>query len=217
MIKLYRGDCLSALKRIDAAAVAAVITDPPYGIGLRDHDFEFSRRRKPPNIVGDHNQDIGNAVLEWCHERNLPTAFFASPYRPWPGKWRNVLVWDKGPATGRGGDPRTCWKRTFDLIQVNRNGPLRAGRKEAVLRHYMRPDLWTNHPAEKPVGLLVDLIEQMTDRGDTVLDPFMGSGSTALACLKTGRHFIGIEIDRDHFGTAKRRISAARPRPVCVP
>jgi DNA modification methylase len=210
LIKLYRGDCRKILGRLDVASIAAVITDPPYGIRLADHDFKFSRRRRPRTIIGDLNQEVGEAVLEWAAANNLPTAFFASPYRPWRGKWRNVLVWDKGPATGRGGDPRTCWKRTFDLIQVTRNGPLRNGRREAVLRYHMRPDLWTDHPAQKPVPLLADLVEALTDFGDTVFDPFMGSGSTALACMQTGRNFIGVEIDPDHFARARRRIRAAR-------
>lgn len=217
MIKLYRGDCRKILERLDVESIDAMITDAPYGIALADHDRRFSKRRKARTIAGDENQDAGEAILRWAETHDLPTAFFASPYRPWRGKWRNILIWDKGPATGRGGDPETCWKRTAELVQVARNGPLRLTRDESVLRFPVRPDCFTDHPAQKPVALMAYLIEQMTDFGDTVLDPFMGSGSTALACQATGRNFIGIEIDPAHFATAKRRISAARPRPVCVP
>jgi DNA methylase len=187
-----------------------MITDPPYGIALADHDPAFSLRKLSPTIRGDGDQVVGIEALRWAEAAELPTAAFASPYRPWPGRWRNLLVWDKGPAVGRGGDPRTCWKRTWELIQVARNGRLRTGRKEAVIREHVRPDHFMLHPAAKPIGLMVRLVEQLTDPGDTVLDPFMGSGSTGLACMLTGRNFIGIEIDPTYFVIARDRIDAAQ-------
>ncbi len=63
------------------------------------------------------------------------------------------------------------------------------------------------HPAAKPPELIAGLIEQMTDPGDTILDPFMGSGSTGVACVRTGRNFIGMEIDPAYYATAQRRIA----------
>ena len=124
-VRLYRGDCLKIMKRLPAGSVDAVVADPPYGIGLADHDPNFSLRRTSRRIRGDENQDTGNEILRWAASQELPTAVFASPYKPWSGQWRNLLVWDKGPATGRGGDPRKCWKRTWELIQVAQQ-PLRS-------------------------------------------------------------------------------------------
>ena len=66
------------------------------------------------------------------------------------------------------------------------------------------------HPTQKPVPLLRWLIRSYTDAGDTVLDPFMGSGSTGVACLSEGRHFIGIECEDKYFEVAKKRIEEAR-------
>jgi DNA modification methylase len=208
VIELHHGDCLEILPTL-AGRVDAVITDPPYGIALDDHDPARSGRTQARRVIGDLDQAVGLRVLEWAAEQRLPTAAFASPYRPWPGKWRNLLVWDKGPAVGRGGDHATCWKRTWELIQVARNGRLRAGRGEAVIREPVRPDHFRDHPTAKPVGLMVRLIEQLTDPGDTVLDPFMGSGTTGVACRMTGRHFIGVEIDATYHDIARRRIAAA--------
>lgn len=65
------------------------------------------------------------------------------------------------------------------------------------------------HPTEKPVGLLTNLITSVTKPGDLILDPFAGSGSTLVAAKKTGRRFIGIELDDEYFEKAKRRIEEA--------
>lgn len=66
------------------------------------------------------------------------------------------------------------------------------------------------HPTEKPVGLLANLISSVTKPGDLILDPFAGSGSTLVAAKKTGRRFIGIELDDEYFSTAQRRIEEVR-------
>lgn len=63
------------------------------------------------------------------------------------------------------------------------------------------------HPAQKPLKLLIDWVTKFTDEGETVLDPFMGSGTTGLACVKLGRKFIGIEKRQDYFELAVRRIA----------
>jgi len=66
------------------------------------------------------------------------------------------------------------------------------------------------HPAEKPLDLVKWLIEISTKSGDLILDPFMGSGTTGVACVQTGRNFIGIEIDEHYFNVARRRIEQAQ-------
>ena len=66
------------------------------------------------------------------------------------------------------------------------------------------------HPAEKPIGLMKQILENYTNEGDTILDPFMGSGTTGVACVQTGRNFIGIEIDPEYFAIAEKRIKEAQ-------
>jgi len=68
-----------------------------------------------------------------------------------------------------------------------------------------------NHPNKKPVSLMRWCIELATNPGDTILDPFMGSGTTGVACVQTGRNFIGIELDEDYFKIAEKRIAEAQP------
>ena len=71
----------------------------------------------------------------------------------------------------------------------------------------------TNHPSAKPTKLMRWLLERNTKQGTTILDPFMGSGTTGVACVQTGRNFIGMEIDPGYFAIAKRRIEIAQMQP----
>jgi site-specific DNA-methyltransferase (adenine-specific) len=203
---VHEGDCLALLPTI--GEVSAVITDPPYGIGLKNNG-NFSRSW---HIANDDSTEAAASVAGWADGRRVPLCMFGSPYRPLPGHWRNILAWDKGPAVGAGGDPKTCWKRTFDLVFIRNNRPLRRGRDAAVLKFWQSPnyrDDFAYHPAQKPVALLKYLIEQLTPEGGTVLDPFCGSGSTGVACVQTGRKFIGIELDPAHAEIARGRLADA--------
>jgi len=125
-------------------------------------------------------------------------------------------VWDKGGAVGGGGDVATCLKRTWELIQVARNGRMNGNRNGSVWRFPIVPQHSKEHIAAKPVELMCELIERFTQPGDTILDPFMGSGTTGVACVKTGRNFIGIEIDKGYFDIAQKRIEEAQMQPALL-
>ena len=202
---MYLGDCREVLENLQ---VDAVVSDPPYGIALENHGAGKHRRQAAYTISGDGCQGAGLDVLRWAEKMALPTVFFASPSKPWPGEWRNWLVWDKGGAVGGGGDIATCWKRTWELVQIARNGPLAGQRDEAVIRFTMTPQGSKLHPAQKPVSLMTYLIAKATK--GTVFDPFSGSGSTGVAAVQMGRKFVGVEIDQRHFETACQRIEAAQ-------
>lgn len=206
-IQLWCADCRDVLP----LACDAVVTDPPYGINHAHHSKTERRLVRP--IEGDHSQDLGNEVLATVSA--LPVCVFASPKAPWLGDWRNLLVWDKGPAVGGGGDTGTCWKQTWELIQVNRRfGRLNGSRDSAVLTHWVTPDESKEHPSAKPVSLMGYLLNKLTPEGATVLDPFMGSGTTGIACIRTGRKFIGIEISEDYFNVARKRLEAELSQPM---
>ena len=204
---LWHGDCREILPTL--GKVDAVVTDPPYGISLENHGQTNARRRADSYAVaGDSCQGVGLAVLEWATSLALPTLFFASPRNPWPGEWRNWLVWDKGGAVGGGGDIRTCWKQTWELIQVARNGLLQGPRDEAVIRHSVTPADSALHPCQKPIWLMRYLLTKLGV--ENPVDPFMGTGTTGVACMNLGRRFIGIEIERRYFDIACERIAAAQ-------
>lgn len=197
-----------------------VITDPPFGVGLMSHGGRFRRgdrpmfrRRKTRLVEGDANQDVGRAVIDLCVSRGWPVCVFASPEHPWPGDWRQHLVWNKGPAVGIGGDRKTCWKASWELIQVGRAFPEVFGeRDEAVLHFPVNPANYADHPCAKPANLLRYLIRKLVPPGGIVLDPFMGSGRTGLAALQVGREFVGIEISDEYFHVAKKNLEHAEGR-----
>jgi hypothetical protein len=204
---IYLGDCrdiLPTLGRVDA-----LVMDAPYGIGLRNGDVDGHRSDRWDTVIGDESQNVGNAALQWGRERDLPIVAFASPWKPWPGRWRNLIVWDKGGAVGGGGDIATCLKRSWELIQVWNPRPLNGPRAESVWRFPISPRDTELHICAKPVALMCQLLAVFTRPDDVVCDPTMGSGTTALACFRTGRSFIGCEVDPRHFETAVERIRTA--------
>jgi len=201
-VSLYCGDCLELLPKLPDGCVDAVVTDPPYGIGHKSHGQIFVHADV---IASDGNLAAFNAMRDWAKAHALPTCAFFSPYNPVNG-WRSVLCWSKGDHVGIGGDRRTCWKRDFELIGVERNGHLNGLRDSAVLSYRALLPPPSGHVAEKPIALLEYLASKLTGAGDLILDPFMGSGTTGVACVRLGRKFIGIEIEPKYFDISVKRI-----------
>jgi len=208
-IVLYCADCRDVLPQLEPGSIDAVVTDPPYGIGLESHKgSEWS-------VTGDDDATLGAAVLAYCLMR-WPVVAFASPMRPWPGQWHQYLVWDKGEAVGGGGDPRLYWKRTWELIQVANLGTLNGRRDGAVLRYWVNPDSFPHHPCQKPLALLQYLVKKTTRPNAVVLDPFAGSGTTLVAAQALGRRAIGIEIEERYCRIAVERLHQ-QPLPLPEP
>lgn len=202
-ITIYHGDCREILPTL--SKVDLVLTDPPYGIALEEH----GRSGYDWTIVGDEDQTTGGQALIVCDAKSWPLVVFASPKKPWRciEKWRQWLVWDKGPTVGGGGDRATCWKFSWDLIQIKGTGILGGKRDEAVLRFHVTQRDYALHPNQKPVGLMRYLMQKALPGGGTILDPFMGSGTTLRAAKDLGRKAIGIEIERKYCDIAIRRLA----------
>ena len=205
---LYLGDCREILPTL--GKVDAVVTDPPYGIGLNVDGARFSGgdaasvarrglgRHYGAPIIGDDAEfdpsfllDYGSAQIIWgwhCFPNRLPAGA--------------CLIWVKrlDPAFGSFlSDAETAWFSRGHGVYCFRDMTMMA---EAKTRE---------HPTQKPVPLLTWCIEKV--RGHTILDPFMGSGTTGVACVKLGRKFIGIEIEPKYFDIACRRIEQAYKQP----
>ncbi len=183
-VTLYCGDCLEILPTLAAGSVDAVITDPPYP------DYHADKYRQTP--------------IDFLAGLNCRQLVFWSSKVDFPLDYTAIHIWDK--KTGCGSE----YERIFD-----RNG----GKAYRVFRHYLinstvaasfTGDTFTGHPSQKPNKLLVELIEKFTNPGDLILDPFMGSGTTGVACVQTGRRFVGIEIDPNYYAIAEKRIKEAQ-------
>jgi DNA modification methylase len=209
---LYLGDCREVLPLLPK--VDAVVTDPPYGIS---HSSNHGASWERTQIAGDSDTSVRDAVLDGFQNVAAFGTWKTPPIRDTKG----CLVFDKGPAFGMG-DLNFPWKGSFELIYV-RGSLWRGKRDEGVLRGHVQVSWETqfkglgdrearSHPHQKPVSLCQALIGKLPN-GCTILDPFMGSGTTGVACVRMGRSFIGIEIDPDHFNVACLRVAAAYAQP----
>ena len=208
-VTLYLGDCLQIIPLLEG--VEAVITDPPYGIkvslgmtgGKSDGGMWANK-----TILGDESIEVRDAALSMLATVKTK-AVFASHKMPPPEGLETLVIWDKGNHVGAG-NLSMPWKPNFEFVWV---GGEWEGRRGSGIIHYNavggcvgnRNDGFRYHPTEKPVDVMGHFTQRV--KAQTVLDPFMGSGTTGIACIRSGRRFIGIEQDPEHYATALKRIT----------
>lgn len=218
---LYLGDCLEILPTL--GKVDAVITDPPYSSGGYQESGKASgsigsngvgKWGAKPTIAADNLSTRGylrliKAVSRATAAREI---YVFCDWRMWTYtcdaiedgffRPRSMIVWDKGsPGMGVG------WRGQHELICYGLRGPAKQGAGKGNVLSIKRsgnPD----HPTQKPIPVMEELLKGSD--AVTVADPFMGSGTTGVACMNLGRKFIGIEIERKYFDIACERIQAAQ-------
>lgn len=202
--RLLLGDCLEILPLI--GKVDAVVSDCPYGINYQSGHATDALWGKRRAIAHDKTTAARDTVALWSAGR--PCLLFGTWRAQRPDGTRQVLIWDKGGALGMGALD-IPWKPDHEEIYVLGKGYIGTRDSGSVLCHPPVQSMAKNgrlHPTEKPVNLMVDLVRKVPG---VVLDPFMGSGTTGVACVKLGRKFIGIEIDEGYFDIACKRIQDA--------
>jgi DNA modification methylase len=202
-VELYLGDCLEYMRGMEARSVDAVVTDPPYGIG-------FNSGWTGSCISGDNDLTLRDEVLKFYS--SVPCLVFGSPLMPIPKGTKSILIWHR-PGSGMG-DLSFPWKPDYEFIYVIGKGfsyPKRTSSVMSIAWDTFRGDAL--HPHQKPISLVKMLLDRLP-KNCTIFDPFMGSGTTGIACMQTGRNFIGCEIDPGYFEIAKRRIEQAQMQPL---
>lgn len=218
-VRLYRADCLAVLPLLPAGVVAAIVTDPPYGIG-----FQYDAHDDTPAGYGDWLWSVmmecericapGSPLFVWqgmpnCRE--WPT-WFPRDYRIFaaaknfvqirPHAMQNafdpVLVWWTDGARYR--HPGGITTRDFHLADT-----------ASIIGNPRR--LEKGHPCPRPLDTVRYIAERFVRPGGPIADPFMGSGTAAVACLQTGHPFIGIEVSPAYFDIAVLRIESALKEP----
>lgn len=215
--KLINADALKLLPEIPTASIVLIVTDPPYGKAIK------MNRRKHKNklcevIAGDHDlETVRLAIPELFRilKPNSAMFMFMSPttmaqVEPWlinaGFKIKNHIVWDK-VAHGVGdlkGSFSSQWECLF--LAVKGRPLLRGHRHNDIWRYSRIASQKMLHMNQKPVELLKRCISEFSDEDNIVLDPFMGSGSTAVASLELNRRFIGFEVDSEYYNIAHERI-----------
>jgi len=217
MVTLICGDCVDALASLEGAGL--VITDPPYGV--TDHEWD--------NVVPTSKWMVGPGAVVTA---TSPYLHHLQSTAPLPFKYD--CVWVKNTTSNALNAARQPLRRhelvgVFGALPYNPQKRKRSAKEMSRLNAeqrktmaYANPDSVieieavnnrsgerTSHPSQKPVALFEYLVATYTNPGDTVIDPFMGSGTTGVACMRLGRRFIGIERDPAYFVLATERINAA--------
>lgn len=214
--KLYQGDCLEIMGELikDGVKVDAVISDPPYGM-----DFKSNyRKEKYEKISNDDDLSFLDEYFQKC-DKLLKDDTHIYCFCSWHHidkfkiafekyfTLKNIIVWEKNNTSM--GDLEGSYAPKHEFILFGHKGRrLRNGKR---LPDVIQAKRTGNkfHPTQKPVDLLEIFIKQSTNANDLVLDPFMGSGSTGVACMNTNRRFIGIELNEKYFNITKERLEDA--------
>lgn len=229
MYKLLHGDCLEMMKKIPDKSISCIVTDPPYihekgGRGKMLLGDALDREKFNMKELGDFGEkniyDFLNATKrlmkkpQWyifCSEKQIVY------YLNWcvENKFKyNILTWNKPLSVMN----RERYSTNIEyIVRIYSNGcalnKLDLDNNPSYTKYYSKYKTYTQirgkekyHPSQKPVELLEELLMVSTNEQDIVLDPFMGSASTGVACLNLNRNFIGIELDDVIFNTAKDRI-----------
>ena len=215
MIDLKHGDCLELMKDIPDGSVDMVLTDPPYGMNFQSN----YRKNKHEVIENDSNLDwISDFVSEiyrvsadnsahyiFCswHNIDIFKQEFEKKFRI-----KNILTWVKNN-TSMGDLKGDFAPRTEFILFMHKGRQLIRGKRDSNVLEFKRTRNEL-HPSQKPVDMLEYMIEKFSDSGNLIVDPFMGSGSTGVACVNTNRKFIGIEKVDKYFEIAEKRIKDAQ-------
>ena len=196
---LYLGDCMDILPTLDK--VDAVITDPPYGIGeaRKNHKSRSCLAVAKDYGVSDWDDLTPSPeLMQIMRDSSEYQAFFGGNYFGLPATscW---LVWDKLNGDNDFADCELCWTnwpKAVRRLQWRWHGMIRQGNEERY------------HPTQKPLEVMKWVIK-LCPKAETILDPFMGSGTTGVAAIQLGRKFIGIEREPKYFEIACERIQTA--------
>lgn len=227
--RLILGDCLKVMPGL--GRFAHVISDPPYEQSLHSARAHPTKLRKD---AGPEMKEINFSAIDPIRSEIVSQASalcdgwfiafctieggakWADEINASPMKYKRACVWVKPDSTPQlNGQGPAVGAECFVVAWCGKgHARWNAGGKRGVYTHNVNPpDRNGKHPTEKPWRLFAEILQDFTQLGETVLDPFMGSGTTLVACQKLGRAGTGIEIDPDYFEVACRRVEEAARQP----
>ena len=210
-VTLYNGDCLELMKEIPNGSVDLVLTDIPYGeVNRKSNGLRNLDKGKADIVTFDLKEltetlcdKTDGSIYMFCGTEQVSTIRATMIEK---GLSTRLCIWEKTNPSPMNG--QVIWLSGIEccVYGKKKNATFNEHCKNTVFRFpTVKGKL---HPTQKPIDLMKYLIEVSSNENDTVLDPFMGSGSTGVACVNTNRNFIGIELDKNYFETAKCRIES---------
>lgn len=212
---LKNGDCIEWMKKLNDKSVDLIVTDPPYGMNYRSN--RRTATEKFNKIANDSDTDIipkafeqmyrvlkdGSACYAFCSWHHIDV--FKQEFEKY-FKLKNILIWNKN--NHGSGDLKGAYAPKYEMVLFGTKGRhiLNGKRISDVIDCDKVSGSQMTHPTEKPIDLLKLFIDKSSGGGQTVLDPFMGTGSCGIASMELDRNFIGIELDKNYFDVANKRI-----------
>lgn len=217
------GDCIHLLRQLPDKSIDLVITDPPYEICLGGGGgaFGVDKRSYHKSVSKNEkiNSGISNDILDelvrvmkkiniyiWCNKNQLRQYI---DYFEEIGCTTDLLTWHKTNPVP------TCNNKylsdTEYLLYFRKDGVKMYGTYDTKKKYYVTPTNKADkdkygHPTIKPLDIIQNLVVNSSQEDDIILDPFLGSGTTAVACVNTNRHYIGFELDKDYYNIACKRL-----------
>lgn len=199
---LYLGDCAEILPTL--GQFDAVVTDPPYGIGESKGRNKSRGKLAVAKDYGNDdwdNEPITKQAVDLMQNLSKWQIIFGGNYFELPPT-KCWLIWDKENGASDFADAEMAWTNLNKAVRLKRymwNGMLRANNEP-------RGD----HPTQKPVGIMEWVISHLPQDVETIIDPYMGSGTTGVACVNLKKQFVGIEREQKYFDIACKRIEDAQ-------
>jgi len=195
---LYLGDCLSIMPLL--GKVDAVVTDPPYGLGDWNNRGTNAARPFDSDKTQEWDQPISQNHIDAMRGMSAAQVIWGGNYLlDFLPRTKQMFIWNKMMRGMHFNDCEIAWCSQFkEASRVFDYSPASAEKKL--------------HPTQKPIALMKWCLGFLPD-AETIMDPFMGSGTTLVACAKLGRKGIGIELDPDYFEIACKRVQSAYDQP----
>lgn len=216
---ILNADCVVGMRDIPDNSIDLIVTDPPYLMKYKTNYRKNKEHKFCSEIKNDDNEDLimnyikecyrilkdNTAMYMFCNSNKVD--FFKQQLEATGFTIKNMIIWVKNNWTA--GDLIAQYGKQYEIIFYVNKGrcPIRGKRLTDVWEFPRVSGKAQLHQNQKPIELIMQCIEKSSDTGAIVFDGFMGSATTAVACIKTGRNYIGFELDKEYYDIAIKRIN----------
>jgi site-specific DNA-methyltransferase (adenine-specific) len=213
--RIHNTDCIEFMEQIPSDYFDLVLTDPPFGMsfksGFRKEQHKAIENDDNLEWLGDFARELHRVSKDDAHIYIFCSQHFIEKFKIEIQKYRkvkNILIWEKNNVGM--GDLDGDYAPKYEMILFCSNGEkkLNNGRSANIIKATKTQN--ELHPTQKPIDLIEFLVKKSSKKGDIVFDPFMGSGTTAVACKSLGLDWCGCELEKKYIKTANKRLNSVQ-------